>query len=94
VTNPSGDSEISDLLRDPCRDQNTVLGRTVPKSEFFAYNTHRGQRPLPMTVLENKMHICKDVRIYVFRSTTSKAKRRLTIQVNNPCGFYMQGQAN
>jgi hypothetical protein len=25
---------------------------------------------------------------------TIKAKRRLTIQVNNPCGFYMQGLAN
>jgi hypothetical protein len=25
---------------------------------------------------------------------TSKAKRRLTIQVNNPGGFYMQGLAN
>jgi hypothetical protein len=37
-------------------------------------------------------HQCKDVRIYVLvlDPHTSKAKVRLTIQINNPCRFYMQ----
>jgi hypothetical protein len=45
----------------------------------------------------HRHHIYRLVKMWVYMYLdphTIKAKRRLTIQVNNPCGFYMQELAN
>ncbi len=85
---PSGGSEISDLLRDPCRGQNKVTGRTL--------NPGKPLRTLLIILTEeNKMHIiCKGHTLYMFYvlyiSADDFLSKNLFLQIQFLLAFALQ----